>query len=213
MRAVLADEASGLFGRLGFEGAAWRRAVPVYLFLIGVFGVFLPWQRGQGFLNAVILGAYACLGVMFAAPAATSPFDTRPTILKAAARIVISVLYGELVAVTLLLVAVVTVYVSRRGRIVVGPDLQSVSECLLFGLSLSLAVTTAAVWLSVGFSPTISRGVIRLMFLGLVAAFYLGSGWLPTVAMRGTVIGLVVTILFFLGLSTTLSATRNREKA
>jgi hypothetical protein len=56
MRAVLAEEASGLIGRLGFQGAAWIRAVPIYLFLIGIFGVFLPWQRGRSFLDAVILG-------------------------------------------------------------------------------------------------------------------------------------------------------------
>src|SRR5438552_11535114 len=111
MWVALAEEASGLLGRLGFQRAAWIRAVPVYLFLIGIFGVFLPWQRGGSFLDAIILGAYACLGVVFAAPTAASLFDSRPTIQKAGARVVISVLYGELVAVILLVLAVITVYV------------------------------------------------------------------------------------------------------
>ena len=55
MRAVV-EEASGLIGRLDFQGAAWIRSVPMYLFLIGIFGIFLPWQRGQNFLDAVVLG-------------------------------------------------------------------------------------------------------------------------------------------------------------
>jgi len=208
MRALLADEAYGLIGRLGFQGPAWARAIPIYLFLIGIFGVFLPWQRGRSFLDAVILGAYACLGVVFAAPSAAAPFDGRPTIRRAAVRIAISVLYGELLAVTMLLLGIITVYVSNGGRIVVGPNLQSLSECLWFGLTMSLAITTAAVWLSVRFSPTVSRSVVRLMFLGLVAAFYLRSGWLPAIALRGAGLGLVATVIFFLGLSTTLSGSK-----
>jgi hypothetical protein len=213
MRAVLAEEASGLIGRLGFQGAAWIRAVPIYLFLIGIFGIFLPWQRGRSFLDAVILGAYACLGVVFAAPSAASPFDGRPTIWKAGARVVISVVYGELLAVTMLLLGIITVYVSNGGRIVVGPNLQSLSECLVFGFMLSLALTTAAVWLSVRFSPTFSRGVVRLIFLGLVAAFYFRSGWLPAIALRGAGVGLAAFVLLFLGLSTTLSGVRRSETA
>jgi hypothetical protein len=201
MRAVLAEEASGLIGRLGFEGAAWTRAVPIYLFLIGIFGIFLPWQRGRSFLDAVILGAYACLGVVFAAPSAGSPFDGRPTIRRAGARVMVSVFYGELLVVTMLLLGIITVYVSNGGRIVVGPNLQSLAECLVFGFTLSLAITTAAVWLSVRFSATVSRGVVRLMFLGLVVMFYLRSGWLPAVALRGAGLALAASVLFFLGLA------------
>ena len=146
MRAALAEEASGLIARLGFQGPARIRAVPIYLVLIGIFGVFLPWQRGRSFLDAVVLGAYACLGVVFAAPSASSPFDGRPTISRAGARIAISVFYGELLAVT--------------------------------------------------------------MLLGLVATFYLRSGCLPTVALRGAGITLAVSGVFFLGLSTALSGSK-----
>ena len=70
MMAELAEEASNLRTRLGFRGRGWIRVLPVYLVVIAIFGVFLPWQRGRDFLDAVILGAYACLGVVFAAPAA-----------------------------------------------------------------------------------------------------------------------------------------------
>jgi hypothetical protein len=208
MKAELAQETSDLRGRLGFQGVGWIRAMPVYLLLIGIFGVFLPWQKGQDFLDSVMLGAYACLGVVFAASAAASPFEKNPTTGKALARVVISVLYGELVAGAMLVLGLITVYLLHWGRIVVGPDLRSLAECSALGLTLSLAVSTAAVWLSVRFSTGAAKGAVRVVFLGLLAAFYLRSGWLPTIALRGAGIALLASILFFLVLRATLAGRR-----
>ena len=204
MKADLAKEASNLRVRLGFQSSGWLRALPVYLLVIGVFGVFLPWQKGRDFLDSVILGAYACLGVVFAAPAAAPEFERVPTIQQALARIGISVLYGEFIAGAILLLGILTVYVSRAGRIVVGPDLQSLAECAALGLSLSWAVSTAAVWLSVRFSPRASKAGVRLVFLGLLVAFYLRARWLPTIALRGAGIALLASILLFLAVRATL---------
>jgi hypothetical protein len=206
MMADLAEEASNLRGRLGFQGTGWMRAMPVYLLLIGIFGVFLPWQKGRDFLDSVILGAYACLGVVFAAPMAASGFDQDPNRGRALARVWVSVLYGELIAGILLILGVATVYLSRGGRIVVGPDLQSLAECAGLGVSLSLAVCMVAVLASVRFSPKAAKGVVRLIFLGLLAAFYLRSGWLPLVAMRATGIALLASLVFFLVLRATLGS-------
>ena len=196
MWADLADEALDLRARLGFQGTGWVRVLPVYLLLIGIFGVFLPWQKGGDFLDSVMLGAYACLGVVFAAPAAASEFTTAPPLQKALVRVVIAVIYGELVAGTMLLLGLVTVYVSHGGRFVVGPDLNSLAACAVLGLTLSLAVSMAAVWLSVKFSPGAAKNVVRLVFFGLLAAFYFRSGWLPTVALRGAGLALVASVLF-----------------
>lgn len=209
MRAELAEEAAELRGRLGFQGAGRMRVIPVYLLLIGIFGVFLPWQKGRDFLDSVMLGAYACLGVVFASPAAAPEFEKEPTIQKAVARVAISVLYGELVAGVMLLLGVITVYLSRGGRIVVGPDLQSLAECAALGLTLSWAVSTATVWLSVRFSPSSAKNVVRLVFVGLLAAFYLRSGWLPAVALRGAGIALLAAILLFFALRATLAGGRS----
>ena len=166
MKAELAEEASNLRTRLGFQGASWIRSLPIYVLVIGVFGVFLPWQKGRDFLDSVILGAYACLGVVFAAPAAAPEFEKFPTIQKALARVAISVFYGELVAGLMLVLGITTVYVSRGGRIVVGPDLQSLAECAALGLMLSWAVSTAAVWISIRTSPGAAKTAVRLVFLG-----------------------------------------------
>jgi len=203
MNADLAEAASNLRERLGLQGTGIR-VITVYLLLIGIFGVFLPWQKGRDFLDSMILGAYVCLGVVFAAPVAASGFENHPTTRKAMARVGISVLYGELVAGTLLLLGLITVYVSRSGGIVVGPDLRSLADCSLFGLMLSLAVSMTAVWLSVRFSPSVAKGGVRLIFLGLLAAFYLRSGWLPVVALRGAEIALLAAIVFLLALRRTL---------
>ncbi|MCU1334700.1 MAG: hypothetical protein JWO19_281 [Bryobacterales bacterium] len=211
MRVELAEEASHLRRRLGFQRDGMR-TLPVYLLLLAVFGVFLPWQKGRDFLDSVMLGAYACLGVVFAAPVAAAEFETKPSIQNALARVVVSVLYGELVAGAMLLLGMITVYVSRAGRIVVGPDLRSLAECAALGLTLSLAVSTAAVWISLKFSPSVAKGVVRLVFLGLLAAFYLRSGWLPTVALRGTGIALTASIIFYLVLRATLAATRRGDR-
>ena len=171
MKAELAEEASNLRTRLGFQDRGWIRVLPVYLLVIGIFGVFLPWQRGRDFLDSVILGAYACLGVVFAAPAAAPEFDRFPTIQKALARVAISVFYGELLAGAMLLLGIATVYVSHGGRILVGPDLQSLAECAALGLTLSWAVSTATVWISLRTSPRAAKAAVRAGVLGLAGCF------------------------------------------
>ncbi len=206
MTAELAEEASNLRTRLGFQDTGWMRVLPVYVLVIGIFGVFLPWQKGRDFLDSVILGAYACLGVVFAAPAAAPEFEKVPTVQTALARVVISVLYGELLAAAMLMLGITTVYVSRGGRIVVGPDLRSLAECAVLGLMLSWAVSTAAVWISLRTSPQTAKTVIRLVFLVLLAAFYFRSGWLPAVALRGAGFALLTSILLSVGLRTTLAS-------
>lgn len=206
MTAELAEEASNLRARLGFQDTGWMRVLPVYLLVIAIFGVFLPWQKGRDFLDSVILGAYACLGVVFAAPAAAPEFEKVPTIQTALARVLISVFYGELLAGAMLMLGITTVYVSRGGRIVVGPDLRSLAECAALGLMLSWAVSTAAVLTSLRTSPQTAKTVIRLVFLGLLAAFYFRSGWLPAVALRGAGFALLTSILLSVGLWTTLAS-------
>jgi len=42
----------------------------------------------------------------------------------------------------------------------------------------------------------------------LVGAFYLRSGWLPAIALRGAGLGLAAAVIFFLGLSATLSGSK-----
>ncbi len=200
MMAELAAEAWDIAGRLGFRNPGWGQTGLGYFCLIGVFGVFLPWFKGRDFLDPVMLGVYASLGVVFAAPVAAAAFEKTPLPQRALARVAISVFYGELLAGSILLLGVATVYVSRWGRIVVGPDLRSVGECALLGVSLSLAVCAAATWFSVTFSASVSKRWIRMIFLALLAGFYLRSGWLPAIALRGAGLALLLSIVFLTAL-------------
>jgi hypothetical protein len=100
----------------------------------------------------------------------------------------------------MLVLGIITVYVSRGGRIVVGPDLRSLAECAAFGLTLSWAVSTAAAWISAEASPRAAKTAVRLVFLCLLAAFYFRSGWLPSVALRGAGVALLVSIVLLVGL-------------
>ena len=62
------------------------RAVILHLVLIAIFGVFLPLREGLGFLEPIMITAYACLGVLFAAPAAAKAFSKgRPQSMSEAA--------------------------------------------------------------------------------------------------------------------------------
>ena len=198
MKAEIASECSRLRTRLGLRGAKTGKIALGYLLLLSIFGVLLPWLKGRDFLDSVTLGAYALLGVIFAAPAAAAEFEDVPTRSRVLARVAVSVAYGEVIAGSMLLLGLATVYLSHWGRIVVGPDLRSLGECALLGFSLSLAVCAAAAWMTLRFSPTASKASIRMVFFGLLAAFYLRSGWLPLVALRGAAIALLLSLAFLL---------------
>jgi len=201
---ALADEAAALQRHVGFTSEAWKRTTLTHLLILGLFGVFLPWQKGVGFLDPVILGAYACFGVVFAGPAASQPFDgSEPSANRALARILVCVLYGEVLVLGLLFTAVAAVYITRR--VYVGPDLQSLATCLLFGLALSLAASTIAVWMSVKYSPFAARGLIRLVFLVLLLGFFFRPRQLPRVAPMGAGIALAVATVAYLRLRESLT--------
>jgi hypothetical protein len=68
-----------LASRVGIGRPGGLRVFVIHLLLVGVFGVYLPWTKGIEFLDPVITAAYACLGVLFAAPAAAQSFaEDRP---------------------------------------------------------------------------------------------------------------------------------------
>ena len=87
--------------------------------LVAVFGILLPYRRGIGFLDPVMVSAYACMGLIFSAPAAVDAFaKSRPQSMKEAfRRIGLATGYGEGLAFLLLVLGTVTINFSRRGRL------------------------------------------------------------------------------------------------
>ena len=176
-----------------FTGPARVPTVLLYVALIAVFGVLLPWTKGLDFLDPVMTAAYACLGVLFAGPAAAEAFaEKRPDSLNAALRRVAkAVIYGEGLAVVMLIAGVATVSISRGRRLRL-PELDVLGEAGLLGLTASTALALIAGWVTLRFSYGAARRALRFVFLAMLVAFYFWSRWLPDVALRGAALSAVI---------------------
>jgi len=152
--------------------------------LIAVFGVWLPLQKGIAFLDPVVLGSYASLGVFFAAPAAAAGIS-----------VVQAVRNGLGLSWAMLILGVALIYSTRT--VVVGPDLRSLAECGLFGLTLSAAVSSIVAFLARRTSGSMAKIVARVLLLGLLAVFFFWSGWLPQVALMGAGLCAGIAIVFW----------------
>jgi len=167
-----------------------------YLVVVAIFGVAVPYSKGLGFFDPVFLGAYACLGIIFAGPAATHAFETRPASLAQAIQWILrAALFGELIAVVMLGCGIGTVYATSRGY-VFAPDLETLAYSISLGAAGSLALASLAAWVTVQISATASRMALRAVFLLLLAGFYFEGRWLPNVARTGTILCLLAAPVF-----------------
>lgn len=173
----------------------------LYVALIAVFGVLLPWTKGLDFLDPVMTAAYACLGVLFAGPAAAETFaDKRPDSMKAALRgVAKAVIYGEGLAVVMLIAGVATVSISRGRRLRL-PELDVLGEAALLGLMASAALALLAGWITLRFSHGAARRTLRFVFLAMLVAFYFWSRWLPNAALPGAALAAIITGVMILAL-------------
>jgi hypothetical protein len=155
-------------------------------------------MKGLDFLDSPVLGAYACLGLIFAAPAAAQAFQGAgfPTFGQALARVFAAVLYGELVVAALLAAGIGTIYVTRRGGFVPTPDWETLARCALFGLSASAMLASLAAWLTVEFSRRIAMVFLRVAFFGLLILFYYRGQRLPDVGLIGAAACLGPAVVF-----------------
>ena len=160
------------------------RAVLVHLTIVAIFGVWWPHIRGVDFFDPVFLTAYACLGVLFAGPAAAQAFAERPqSFADALVRVGFAVLYGELIALVILTTGIATVLVERT--VPIGPDWIGLAEAAVLGLAGASAMASTAAWIALRFSPGAARQALRILFLALLLLFFFRSRWLPDVIGRG----------------------------
>jgi hypothetical protein len=156
---------------------AGARAWATNLLILVVFGVGLPLLKGLNFFDPLILGAYTCLGAVFASPAAASnwaePGVAERSLATAQARIVVCVAYGEAMALGMTALGIATVYFSHLGGLFFLPALDSLMETAVFGLVLTVALSTMAVWLTLRYSAGVAKLLLRMVFLGLLASFFL----------------------------------------
>lgn len=151
---------------------------------MAVFGVLIPWWKGIDFFDPVITAAYACMGIIFAAPAAAQAFSAnRPQSTKEALlRVGRAVLYGESLAAIFVITGVATVSLTHGPRLML-PELDTLGEAAVLGLAGSFAVAGLAGWVTLRFSAKLARMVMRLIFLSLLIAFFYSARRLPDVAL------------------------------
>ncbi len=182
------------------------RVILIHIAIVAVFGVLLPWMRGIDFLDPVMTAAYACLGVLFSAPAAAQGFALRrpDSMTDALVQIAAAVAYGEAMTVAILLAGFTTVYATNRFAF--APDLLTLGEACVLGVTASLALSTGAAWITLRFSARVARNAMRVMFLLLLYLFFLKSRWLPDVAVEGSVISFGVALLALLAVRRQIGA-------
>ncbi|MBV8847521.1 MAG: hypothetical protein JO307_32320 [Bryobacterales bacterium] len=174
----------------------YARSVLIYGVLLIAFGVFLPWRKGLDFFDPALLSAYACLGIVFAGPAAAQAFDRRPESMKeAVARIALASGFGEAIAIAMLACGLLTVRLTLP-YLLFGPDLALLSGSVLLGLTTSFALSALAAWIALQYSSGAARLALRIVLLVLVVAFFLQSRLLPQVAVTGAIIAAIAAAVF-----------------
>ena len=202
----LKQEGLGLGARLGWKGPGRYRVVLTHVALVAVFGVFLPWMKGIDFLDSVMTAAYACLGVLFAAPAAAQAFaDERPESMTAAmARIAVAVLYGEFLALVILMAGFMTVYLTHPS-FMLAPDLTTLVRASVLGIAASTALAAVAGWITLRFSASVARAGLRGIFLLLLVVFFYRYRWLPDVAGTAAVVFIGIAAVAMVALRTQIA--------
>ena len=150
------------------------RQALIILAVVVTFGILVPWYKGFAFLDPRIIAAYACMALLFVAPAsaevaALQPAETSsPALLS---RIGIVVAYGWAVTVVILISALVTLNVTNWRGVLITPPWGLCGALLVFSLAGSCAVALAcgvlARYLSAAGVKSILRGVFLLVLMVL----------------------------------------------
>jgi hypothetical protein len=170
------------------------RTVLLHLALIAIFGVVLPQRKGIEFLDPVMMSAYACMGVIFAAPAAAARFAKgRPQSMREAfARTAKAAAYGEGLALIMLVAGVATVNFNRSGRLWL-PELDTLGESAVLGLTATITMALLTGWMTLRFSALTAQYGMRGLLLLLLLAFFFRSQRLPEIALPGSAFCLAVS--------------------
>jgi hypothetical protein len=154
------------------------RQALVILCTVLAFGILVPWYKGFTFLNPVIILAYGCLALLFAAPASAEHFagnssDESPSAILGKMALVIS--YGWGVTVVILVTALITINLTYWHGALITPPFTLCSAVLLLSLTASAAVAACGALLARRLSATGVKSILRLGFLVLLLAFAFSS--------------------------------------
>lgn len=141
-----------------------------------------------------MVSAYACMGLIFSAPAAVDAFaKSRPQSMKEVFRRVgLAAGYGEGLALLMLMLGTVTINFGRRGRPRL-PELDILAESGLLGIAATAAMTLLAGWMTLRFSAGRARLGTRALLFFLLLEFWLHSARLPEAGLAGTGLSIVIS--------------------
>jgi hypothetical protein len=153
------------------------RQALVILMVVIAFGILVPLYKGFGFLDPRILLAYACLALLFVAPASAELAAANSGGLLG--KIAIIIAWGWGVTVLILATALVTLNVMIRRGGFIAPPLQFLAAILVFSLSSSIAVAMLGAVLARRFSAVQVKTILRTAFLVILLGLAFGSRFLP----------------------------------
>lgn len=144
-----------------------------------VFGIALPLMKGFGFLDPLILLGYACLGLVFTAPAAVRVFDGAENQREKLGRVVAVAGYGWAISILLLGSGIIAANLrSWQGRAIM-PSTRFLLAIVLLGGAASLFTGAAAAGLGDRFGARKATTIMRIGFLLLLLALAFGARFLP----------------------------------
>jgi|ERR1700722_3046478 len=157
-----------------------RQAV-VILIVVAAFGILFPLYKGFGFLDSRILAAYACLALLFVAPASAELAAHGKSSAPAAVirRMAVIIAWGWGITVVILATAIVTLNLMSRGGGWIAPPSGFLAAILTFSLSASAAIAMLGAVLARRFSAAGVKNILRIGFLAILLAMAFGSRVLP----------------------------------
>ena len=159
------------------------RQALVILIVVAAFGVLVPLYKGFGFLDSRIIAAYACLALLFVAPASAELAAAHGTSGSSETailgRIAVIVAWGWGVTVLILATAIVTRNLVARGGGWLAPPWGFLTSVLTFSLSASIAIAILGAVLARRFSAAGVKSILRIGFLVILLAMIFGSRAFP----------------------------------
>ena len=169
--------------RAGYTSwALMARQALVVIAVVVAFGVLVPWYKGFGFLDSRIIAAYACLALLFVAPASAdlaALYAQKASPAAVLARIGLIVAYGWGITILILVTALVTMNLGNRRGGFAAPPWTFLGALLVFSLIASFAVSTLCGVLAQRFSSASVKAILRTGFLVVLLLFVFGERFFP----------------------------------
>jgi hypothetical protein len=134
---------------------------------VAVFGVLVPWLKGFAFLDPLMILCYACLGVLYVAPASAEAFGRESVAVRQAAirKMLVLVGYGAGVSMLMTLSGILTVNFSNWHGSFIGPRPALLLAALLLSLTACAAVVAVTNIVASAYGPKAAKSMIRIAFL------------------------------------------------